>query len=51
MMGYSKRFALYISVMILIFAIAGCGKSDETKERFPKNKLKRALRKRRYLPN
>ncbi|MDU9827465.1 tandem-type lipoprotein, partial [Staphylococcus aureus] len=27
-MGYSKRFALYISVMILIFAIAGCGKSD-----------------------
>ncbi len=33
-MGYLKRFALYISVMILIFAIAGCGKGNETKRRF-----------------
>ncbi|HCY0605842.1 TPA: tandem-type lipoprotein, partial [Staphylococcus aureus] len=28
-MGYLKRFVLYISVMILIFAIAGCGKGNE----------------------
>ncbi|HCZ3317404.1 TPA: tandem-type lipoprotein, partial [Staphylococcus aureus] len=28
-MGYLKRFALYTSVMILIFAIAGCGKGNE----------------------
>ncbi|HDC8633111.1 TPA: tandem-type lipoprotein, partial [Staphylococcus aureus] len=28
-MGYLKRLALYISVMILIFAIAGCGKGNE----------------------
>ncbi|HDC9867427.1 TPA: tandem-type lipoprotein, partial [Staphylococcus aureus] len=28
-MEYLKRFALYISVMILIFAIAGCGKGNE----------------------
>ncbi|EVM22218.1 hypothetical protein O915_02677, partial [Staphylococcus aureus M0909] len=27
-MGYSKRFALYISILILIVMVAGCGKSD-----------------------
>lgn len=31
-MGYLKRFVLYISVMILIFVIVGCGKGNEIKE-------------------
>ncbi|USD13278.1 tandem-type lipoprotein, partial [Staphylococcus aureus] len=31
-MGYLKGFALYISILILIVFIAGCGKSDKTKE-------------------
>ncbi|CAC8106272.1 tandem lipoprotein [Staphylococcus aureus M0979] len=45
MMGYSKRFALYISVMILIFAIAGCGKSDETKEGSKEEQIKKSFAK------
>ncbi|HDM6831684.1 TPA: tandem-type lipoprotein, partial [Staphylococcus aureus] len=28
-MGNLKNFALYISVMILIFAIVGCGKDNK----------------------
>ncbi|WP_031862096.1 tandem-type lipoprotein [Staphylococcus aureus] len=44
-MGYSKRFALYISVMILIFAIAGCGKSDETKEGSKEEQIKKSFAK------
>ncbi len=45
MMGYSKRFALYISVMILIFAIAGCGKSDEKQRRFQEEQIKKSFAK------
>lgn len=30
-MGYLKRFALYISILILIVVIAGCGKGNENK--------------------
>lgn len=33
-MGYLKRFLWYISVMILIVIVVGCGKSDEIKEGF-----------------
>ncbi|EGG66918.1 conserved domain protein [Staphylococcus aureus subsp. aureus 21189] len=42
-MGYLKRFALYISVMILIFAIAGCGKGNETKEDSKEEQIKKEL--------
>ena len=45
-MGYLKRFTLYISIFILIVVIAGCGKSDETKEDSKEEQIKRALRKR-----
>ncbi|HCZ2398131.1 TPA: tandem-type lipoprotein, partial [Staphylococcus aureus] len=31
-MGNLKSFALYISILILIVIVAGCGKSNETKE-------------------
>ncbi|HCZ7647684.1 TPA: tandem-type lipoprotein, partial [Staphylococcus aureus] len=31
-MGYLKRFTLYISILILIVVIAGCGKGNEIKE-------------------
>ncbi|HCY1932472.1 TPA: tandem-type lipoprotein [Staphylococcus aureus] len=44
-MGYLKRIALYISVMILIFAIAGCGKSDETKEGSKEEQIKKSFAK------
>jgi len=42
-MGYLKRFALYISVMILIFAIAGCGKGNETKEDSKEEQIKKSF--------
>ncbi|HCZ2737421.1 TPA: tandem-type lipoprotein, partial [Staphylococcus aureus] len=44
-MGYLKRFALYISVMILIFAIAGCGKGNETKEGSKEEQIKKSFAK------
>nr|WFO04307.1 tandem-type lipoprotein [Staphylococcus aureus] len=44
-MGYLKRFALYISVMILIFAIAGCGKGNETKEDSKEEQIKKSFAK------
>ncbi|MGT0197520.1 tandem-type lipoprotein [Staphylococcus aureus] len=44
-MGYLKRFALYISVMILIFAIAGCGKGNETKEDSKEIQIKKSFAK------
>ncbi|TYO44395.1 Csa1 family protein, partial [Staphylococcus aureus] len=31
-MGNIKSFALYISILLLIVVVAGCGKSDKTKE-------------------
>ncbi|HCW8935540.1 TPA: tandem-type lipoprotein, partial [Staphylococcus aureus] len=44
-MGYLKRFALYISVMILMFAIAGCGKGNETKEGSKETQIKKSFAK------
>ena len=36
-MGYLKGFALYISILILIVFIAGCGKSDKKQRRFKRS--------------
>ncbi len=44
-MGYSKRFALYISILILIVMVAGCGKSDETKEDSKEEQIKKSFAK------
>ncbi|SCT37227.1 lipoprotein [Staphylococcus aureus] len=45
MMGYSKRFVLYISILILIVMVAGCGKSDETKEDSKEEQIKKSFAK------
>ncbi|SGU59033.1 lipoprotein [Staphylococcus aureus] len=45
MMGHSKRFALYISILILIVIVAGCGKSDETKEGSKEEQIKKSFAK------
>ncbi|HGO3519901.1 TPA: tandem-type lipoprotein [Staphylococcus aureus] len=44
-MGYSKRFVLYISILILIVMVAGCGKSDETKEDYKEEQIKKSFAK------
>ncbi len=44
-MGYLKRFTLYISIFILIVVIAGCGKSDETKEDSKEEQIKKSFAK------
>ncbi len=44
-MGYLKRLSWYISILILIVVIAGCGKGNEIKEDSKEHKSKRALRK------
>ena len=44
-MGYLKRLSWYISILILIVVIAGCGKGNEIKKIQKKHKSKRALRK------
>lgn len=51
-MGYLKRLSWYISVMILIVIVAGCGKSDETKEGSKEEQIKKELCENvRYVPN
>ncbi len=44
-MGYLKRFALYISILVLIVMVAGCGKSDETKEDSKEEQIKNSFAK------
>ncbi|MBE5665115.1 tandem-type lipoprotein [Staphylococcus sp. SS60] len=44
-MGYLKRIGMCISVMILIFAIAGCGKGNETKEGSKEEQIKKSFAK------
>ncbi len=44
-MGYLKGFALYISILILIVFIAGCGKSDKTKEDSKEAQIKKSFEK------
>ncbi|EZT83182.1 hypothetical protein U991_02508 [Staphylococcus aureus 1111100370] len=44
-MGYLKRLSWYISVMILIVIVAGCGKSDETKEGSKEEQIKKSFAK------
>ena len=45
MVGNLKSFALYISVMILIFAIAGCGKDNKIKEDSKETQIKKSFAK------
>lgn len=45
MMGNLKSFALYISILILIVMVAGCGKSDETKEGSKEEQIKKSFEK------
>ncbi len=45
MMGYLKRFALYISILVLIVMVAGCGKSDEIKEDSKETQIKKSFAK------
>ncbi len=44
-MGYLKSFALYISILILIVIVAGCGKSDKTKEDSKEAQIKKSFAK------
>ncbi|MBU7087344.1 Csa1 family protein, partial [Staphylococcus aureus] len=44
-MGYLKRIGLYISILILIVIVAGCGKSDETKEDSKEEQIKKSFAK------
>ncbi len=44
-MGYLKRIGLYISILVLIVMVAGCGKGNETKEDSKEEQIK-DLRKR-----
>ncbi|HCW7342245.1 TPA: tandem-type lipoprotein, partial [Staphylococcus aureus] len=44
-MGNLKSFALYISILILIVIVAGCGKSDETKEDSKETQIKKSFAK------
>lgn len=43
MMGNIKSFALYISILLLIVVVAGCGKSDKTKEDSKEEQIKKEL--------
>ncbi|HCY7873067.1 TPA: tandem-type lipoprotein [Staphylococcus aureus] len=44
-MGYLKRFTLYISILILIVVIAGCGKGNEIKEDSKETQIKKSFAK------
>ncbi|WP_433991408.1 tandem-type lipoprotein [Staphylococcus aureus] len=44
-MGYLKRFTLYISILILIVVIAGCGKGNEIKEDSKEAQIKKSFAK------
>ena len=44
-MGYLKKVALYISILVLIVMVAGCGKSDETKEDSKEEQIKKSFAK------
>ncbi|HCZ2901339.1 TPA: tandem-type lipoprotein, partial [Staphylococcus aureus] len=44
-MGNLKSFALYISILILIVIVAGCGKSNETKEDSKEEQIKKSFAK------
>lgn len=44
-MGYLKRIGLCISILILIVIVAGCGKSDETKEGSKEEQIKKSFAK------
>ncbi|CDR29275.1 staphylococcal tandem lipoprotein [Staphylococcus schweitzeri] len=45
MMGNLKSFALYISILILIVIVAGCGKSDKTTEDSKEPQIKKSFAK------
>ncbi len=45
MMGNLKSFALYISILILIVIVAGCGKGNETKEDSKEIQIKKSFAK------
>ncbi len=45
MMGNIKSFALYISILLLIVVVAGCGKSDKTKEDSKEEQIKKSFAK------
>ncbi|ERE95125.1 tandem lipoprotein domain protein [Staphylococcus aureus subsp. aureus CO-08] len=44
-MGNLKSFALYISILILIVIVAGCGKGNETKEDSKEIQIKKSFAK------
>lgn len=44
-MGYLKRFTLYISILILIVMVAGCGKGNEIKEDSKETQIKKSFAK------
>ncbi|HCX9072098.1 TPA: tandem-type lipoprotein, partial [Staphylococcus aureus] len=44
-MGNIKSFALYISILLLIVVVAGCGKSDKTKEDSKEEQIKKSFAK------
>lgn len=44
-MGYLKKVALYVSILILIVIVAGCGKSDKTKEDSKETQIKNSFAK------
>ncbi len=44
-MGYLKRIGMYVSILILIVVIAGCGKGNETKEDSKEEQIKKSFAK------
>ncbi|WP_150008562.1 Csa1 family protein, partial [Staphylococcus aureus] len=44
-MRYLKRLSWYISILILIVVIAGCGKGNETKEGSKEEQIKKSFAK------
>ncbi len=44
-MGYLKRIGMYVSTLILIVVIAGCGKGNETKEDSKEEQIKKSFAK------
>ena len=44
-MGYLKRLSWYISILILIVVIAGCGKGNEIKEDSKETQIKKSFAK------
>ncbi|PXA61291.1 tandem-type lipoprotein, partial [Staphylococcus pseudintermedius] len=44
-MGYLKSFALYISILVLIVMVAGCGKGNETREDSKEEQIKKSFAK------